>query len=161
MTLTPLQIKVGRALLGISQGELADSVGVALQTINFIERGANRNVKVDTFERISKFFYSRGLQPSPNGSMEFAPTDTVLKTKGKLGFIAFMKDVAEVAESTDGNIEICVSGVDEKIFQKWCGEYLDSHITRMNKLRDRLRFRIIVQRGDHNRVASSYAEYKS
>jgi len=58
--LAPL-IKAARALLGITQAELAAKAGVSLATLNNIERGTHTDPRISTIRKIRKALEESGV----------------------------------------------------------------------------------------------------
>lgn len=66
------QIKAARAMLGLSQKDLAKKAGIAIATLNNIERGAQKDPKVSTMKAIQHALEHEGimfLNDEPLGSM--------------------------------------------------------------------------------------------
>lgn len=62
--LTGTQIKTLRNQLNLSQQELAEKADVSLITISNIERGKQKNPKIQTLQRISDVFSEMGFTPA-------------------------------------------------------------------------------------------------
>jgi predicted transcriptional regulator len=58
--ITPEQIRAGRALLGITQAELADKAGISTTGLNNIERG-NADPKASTLRAIEASLTEAGI----------------------------------------------------------------------------------------------------
>lgn len=59
--MTPAQCRAGRALLGITQGKLADAAGLGLSTVVDFERG-RRRVSLDAVQAILMALESAGVE---------------------------------------------------------------------------------------------------
>lgn len=59
--LTVPQIKAARAILGMSQKQLASNAGIAVATLNNIERGAQTDPKTSTMRAIQHAFEQHGI----------------------------------------------------------------------------------------------------
>ena len=66
--ITPIQLYQARQLLGLSQEEIAQSVGLSRQSYSKIEKGGD--TLVSKYYDIISFFEKRGLQFLENGSVE-------------------------------------------------------------------------------------------
>ena len=60
--LTIPQIKAARAILGISQKQLASAAGIAVATLNNIERGAQTDPKTSTMRAIQQALEQQGIE---------------------------------------------------------------------------------------------------
>lgn len=69
--ITPAQMKAARAMLGISQKDLARKAGVAVATLNNIERGAQTDPKISTLKAIRQALEKMGIEftSSPLGDI--------------------------------------------------------------------------------------------
>lgn len=56
------QIKAGRAMVGLSQQELAQKAGISVATLNNIERGAQTDPKLSTLSAIRRALESCGVE---------------------------------------------------------------------------------------------------
>lgn len=62
MMLTPEQIKAARAMLNLSQKQLAEKAGIAIATLNNIERGAQTDPKTSTVKAIQQSLEAEGIE---------------------------------------------------------------------------------------------------
>ena len=82
----------------------------------------------------------------------------VLHFEGRDGFAEFRKDV--LAEAKISSIDICVSDVDDRLFDKWGeGEVNDNYRSSMERIKNK-RCRILCRKGDTHFPASGFAEYR-
>ena len=160
MPISVTQIKAARVLLDWTQKDLADQSGVNRDTVANIESG--RNVpQQDTYQKVVGAIEAAGI--------EFLPGDGVRRKEagvttyeGRDGFALFRKDV--LAEAKKGNPDICVSNVDERLFDKWGeGEVNDNYRTAMSELvksNGDIKARFLVKKGDRNLAAKGHALYR-
>ncbi|MCK6417629.1 MAG: helix-turn-helix domain-containing protein [Alphaproteobacteria bacterium] len=151
------QIRAARALLDWSQSDLADRAGLSQTGIARIENGTNQP-NSSTLAKIEAAF--------EKGSIEFLGLSGVrLKTgeiktfRGQEGFRAFMDDVYETARDKGG--EICLFNGVPRFFSKFLGEeWYQMHSARMQQIKDKFTFKIIVREGDEHTIAQGFAEYR-
>ena len=151
------QIRAARALIGWSQGELAQESGLSQTGIARIENGTNQP-NSSTIGKITSAF--------DRADVEFIGETGVKKRVGEVrtlrgadGFRAFMDDVFETVRHQGG--EICVFNVDEKNWIKWMGqENYDRHAQRMKSIDTPYNFKIIVEENDWFFIANEVAEYR-
>jgi transcriptional regulator with XRE-family HTH domain len=155
MTITPAQSRSARALLYLSQSEVSDKAKVDQSQLSKFEN-PNSEVLLSyaSLQKIEHFYISKGL--------EFIEGDGVrrrvvgmMELQGANGFKDFIDNVYETVK---GGGDICVSNVDEKLFERWQGEYAHDYLSKMEKVKD-LRFRVLVQEGD-TYFTAKYAQYR-
>lgn len=152
--MTPDIIRGARNLLDMSQAELAEEVGINLQTIRRIESG--EDTKASTMEAILRVFAEKGLEITENKIEKIGRK--VREYHGRSGFCEFMNDVSKTVGRVGG--ELCVSNVDEEKFGYWLGEHKDEHKARMAAVNKNYYFKVLVQEGDDYFAGSKYAEYR-
>lgn len=159
LLITPAQCRAARALLNWSQPELAERCGMHVQTISAFEG----NVGSPTKRTLERVFYTLDA-----AGVEFMPQDGVrnkvqgvVTYLGRDGYDAFTWDVASTVEMMGGNL--CVSNVREEWFSSARSPKVDvayrKKMTEIQK-RNNFNFRILVQEGDTNFIASAYAHYR-
>lgn len=160
MSITKNQIAAAMALLGISQSELAENINLSKPTVsNLLKNNSGWESKESTKRKVVNYLLSRGIEfTEGNGVRECS---SLITLSGHDGFVDLMKMVLSSATSPDA--DICVSGVDERLFTKWEGEYLYAYLKEIVKLHKEysFNFRIIVEENDDYKVASEYAEYRT
>lgn len=150
------QMRAARALLDLSQEEVAHAIHVATNTFSKIENGKS-GISVEHMRDIQRFYESHGV--------EFIPGDGVRKRQGLIveyngaeGFRSFMDDVYETVKVQGGLI--CIHNVRPDNWIKWLGkEWNTFHTERMLKIRKSFEFRITIKQGDHN-FLGKHAEYR-
>jgi transcriptional regulator with XRE-family HTH domain len=155
--ITTAQIRGARGILNWSQGDLSDRTDISATSIGSIENGLTQP-RESTLTLIQKAFEDAGI--------EFLPNDGIRKKsglinffRGEKGFADFYDDVYHTALSLKGEATFLVNNVDEEIFLKWGKDFFKPHSERMSKLSG-IKYKILVQDGDTNFAASSYAEYR-
>ena len=151
------QIRAARALLGWSQGELAERAGLSQTGIARIECAAHLPT-MTTLEKIMAAFDVVGI--------EFLGTDGLRRRRGAVrvlegreGFKTFMDDVYETVSAVGG--QICLFNARPDNWIKWLGEdWYKSHAERMRAIRDRFDFKVTAREGDARFIGEGFAEYR-
>jgi len=156
------QIRAARALIGWSQGELADRSGLSQTGIARIENGTN-HPNSSTVDKIIKAFDTHDIEfIGENGVKK--RTNEIRTLRGKNAMSDFLDDVYEtsVEHGTIKNpTEVFLSNVVHTNWVKWMGpERWEKHTKRMIKHKDLMDVRIIIKEGDSNFLTSEYSEYK-
>ncbi len=157
--ITPRQIRAARALLGWEAVVLAEKAGVTKEAISRIE-GEKVRPHESTLAKILRAFNDAGVEFTPNTGVQLKPQNVEV-LEGTPGFLRFYDCVYEHLSAYGG--KVCVSGVNERLFVKYQGDFADVHMDRMAELvkrRDDILMRILVKEGDYNFVASKYAQYR-
>ncbi len=151
------QIRAARALLNIPQEEVEIHTGLSKRYQSEIENERTSG-KADAINKLELFYTSRGLEFMNNDGVRRNPTGLRI-LKGKRGFQEFYDDIYHTARQ--GKAEITLfNGVSDLVLDALGREFLDMHIDRMIEIKDRFRFRVIVEEGDRAFMGSSYCEYK-
>ncbi len=153
--ITPTQMRAARAMLDVSQGHVAEYLGIAANTLSKIESGQS-DVSMSRMSDIQRFYEREGIEFTNNDGVQ-RRTGGVVTYSGRNDFLDFMDDVYNTVK--DGG-EILVNNVAEVEFLRWMGEDVTSHMVRMSNIKN-LSFKILVKEGDENTVASNYAKYRS
>ena len=165
MDITKEQLRGAMGLLGINQTELCKLAKVSPPTIvNVFKDGQSNDdyeTKGSTIKKLINAFEDKGIEFIPYG-VQLKPKETITQYRGHTGFVQFMKDVADTAERLGADCDICVSNVDETLFEKWQGDYAEIYLSRMATASKKTGFksRIIVKEGDYYCTAVNYAEYR-
>jgi len=154
------QIRAARALLDWSQSDLADHAGLSQTGIARIENGTNKP-NTQTVEKIMAAFDRSDIEFIGSSGLR-KKADHIRTLRGKEGFRDFIYDVYETIRKDNEEDSICVSNVNERMFDKWQDTHRDDYLYKMHKLYDekKFAFKILVQDGDEHHVAR-YAQYKS
>lgn len=143
--ISPLQAKLARIALGMSQQDVADHFDKSHSFISQLENGIS-DPQVSNMQKLQAFYESQG--------MEFLDGDGLRRSKqqiqrfeGVQGFKAFMDDVYETACRHGG--DICLFNTQPALWHRHLGvEWYDMHNRRMQALGDRIRVRIALREGD-------------
>ncbi len=155
--ITTAQIRGARGVLNWSQGDLSERTGISSTSIGSIENGLTQP-RDSTIQLIQKAFEDCGIEFLPNDGIR-KKTGFINFYRGENGFSDFYDDIYETAKALNKPLEFLVSNVDEQEFMKWGKEVFDPHSKRMNDLGN-ISYKILVQEGDTNFIASAYAEYR-
>lgn len=155
--LTPAQCRAARALLNWSQPNLAKRCGMHVQTISAFESETGTPTR-RTLTKITDTLEQGGIEFLPNdGVGRRASPITVYR--GTEGFRAFMDDVYEGAKEYGG--DICLLNAKPENWTKWLGqEWYENHTKRMQKLLDRINFKVTCKEGDTNFIGGKHSEYR-
>lgn len=154
--ITPTQMRAARAMLDVSQGHVAQYLGIAANTLSKIESGQS-DVSGTRLADIQRFYEREGVEFTANDGVQWK-TGGVETYKGRSGFLDFIDDVYETVKINGG--EIFVDNVDEDQFNKWAGEDTDKLIARFASVPN-LQSKILVEEGAKNLVNSTYTKYRS
>ncbi len=159
---TAAQLRAARGLLDWTRADLAKAANVSPETIKNIEHGTFRPQEATT-EAIISAFSAHDVEFADNEGVR-RRRDNVHVLNGVDGFKKFMDDVYQAAIAEAANPQkhqpICVSGVDERDFVRYLGEYSPLHTARMNKIND-LMIRVIIGSDDEYKIENSkYIVYR-
>lgn len=157
MSITIAQIRGARGILNWSQQDLAQRTGISATSIGSIENGQT-TPRASTTETIRTTFEKNDI--------EFLGLDGVRKRdsnfhtfEGEDGLRLFFDDVYETVKKSGGQVSL-FNGVPQKLID-WLGdEFYKSHIARMDEIKSSFNFKIIIEEGDDNFIANTFAEYK-
>lgn len=155
--ITANQLRAARALLDISQSEIAQAVGISANTISNIEKGTSRPAH-DTLSRLQGFFEMQGVEFTESEGVKRSQ-EKVTAYEGTDGFRKFMDDVYEVASAQGG--EICLMNAKPDNWIKWLGrEWYDNHTARMQTIVKKINFKVTIREGDYNFIGGRHSEYR-
>lgn len=151
------QIRAARALIGWSQGELADHAGLSQTGIARIENGTNQPNST-TIEKITTAFDSFDVEfLGENGVRK--RTGEIRTLRGKKGFRDFMDDVYEVAKEQGG--PICLYNAKPENWHLYLGEeWYQMHSERMQMIQDNYDFKVSVNEGEQTFIGKDFVEYR-
>ena len=152
------QIRAARALIGWSQGELADQSGLSQTGIARIENGTN-HPNSSTIEKITKAFDAVDVEFIGDSGVK-KRTNEIKVFRGKSGLIQFMDDVYKNASTVGGKMSFY--NVKPGNWTDVLGhEWWNAHVERMAKHKDKTEVRILIPEGNVNFISSAYgATYK-
>jgi transcriptional regulator with XRE-family HTH domain len=159
MQITIDQIRAARSLVNWTQQDLANAAGVVRDTVKNIENG--KTPHQDTLSKVVNALERANVEFTENEGVRKRNTG-VMTYQGKEGFAEFRKDVLE--EARKGEPDICVSNVDERLFDQWGeGEVNDHYRSTMRALMANdasIKRRILIKEGDDHTTATDNAEYR-
>lgn len=154
--ITPTQMRAARAMLDISQGVVAEHLGIAANTLSKIESGQS-DVSMSRNAEIQKFYEREGIAFTENDGVKWQ-ANQIVHYEGRDGIRDFFDDVYE--ESKKG-CEINLFNGSPDLLLEWLGEdYYKMHAERMKNLDSEIIFKIIVEEEVTNFIASGFAEYR-
>lgn len=154
--ITPTQMRSARAMLDVSQGYVAEHLGIAANTLSKIESGQS-DVAMSRMTEIQRFYEREGIAFVENEGVKWN-NNQIIKYEGQVGIRKFFDDVYE--EASQGCEINLFNGVPELLI-KWLGDdFYKMHAQRMAKLENKIVFKIIVEESVTNFIASGFAEYK-
>ncbi len=157
--ITGRQIRAARGLLRWRVEDLSQKTGLTREAITRIEDDSVQP-REGTIAKIVRAFNENGVEFTENQGVRLKPQNVEV-LEGTSGFLRFYDHVYKYLSEYGGLV--CVSGVNEKLYVKYQGDFADVHMDRMAELvkrRDDLMMRILVEEGDYNFVASDYAQYR-
>ncbi len=151
------QIRAARALIGWSQGDLADKSGLSQTGIARIENGTN-HPNSTTIEKITTAFDAADVEfIGENGVKK--RSGEIEKFRGKTGLIQFMDDVYNTARTCGGKFSF-YNIVPENWLETLGGDWWNKHVERMREHNYKTNIRIMVPEGNVDFISSGYANYK-
>lgn len=158
--MTPDQLRMARAKLDLDQSEVADAVGLNVKTLRNYEKGEGSPSAVN-FDKLKTFYQYKGVEFTDFNGVREQPSG-IIKYQGAAQFREFYDDIYAVARkgSADRPVQIGIfNGVSELVGQ-WLGDHLGVQVERMQKIKERFDFRVIVEEGDNAYMGASYCDYK-
>lgn len=151
------QIRAARALIGWSQGDLADHADLSQTGIARIENGTNKP-NSQTLAKIKAAFDRADVEFIRDSGVK-KRTGELRTLKGAEGFRRLMDEVYEAAKQGDENI--CLFNGMPTEFREWLSpDWYAVHAERMRNVRPGCYVKIIVKEGESNLIASDFAEYR-
>ncbi len=157
MRLTGPQIEAAMALAGITREVMSVEAKIAKKTLNDTLSGKTA-YREETIRKIRGILEGRGI--------EFLPDDGVKRHIGIMdriiGSDALKRLFDDVYETVKEGGDLCVSGVDEKLFAKFnvSEEEAQIHRARMTAIKDKIKFRVLLREDDYYFRNDSYIEYR-
>ncbi len=153
------QIRAARALVDMSQDELAEAAGLTPQAIRKIE-ASKVTPREGTISDIMKVFRNRRIEFMDNQGVRFIPED-VRVLSGNAGFERFTNLIYSYLQISGGVIR--QNGIRESYFEECNAAISATHRKRMAPLvqsRKDIFVRAILPHGDKNFISTDYAEYR-
>ncbi|MGE0109938.1 MAG: helix-turn-helix domain-containing protein [Bdellovibrionales bacterium] len=157
--ITGNQIRAARALIGMSQDELAEETGLTPQAIRKIEAGSV-TPREGTLDDITNAFYKKRIEFTDNSGVRFIPED-VRVLNGNHGFEVFTDLIFSTMQISGGMIR--QNGIPEAYFESCNDAIAAKHRNRMGPLvqsRRDILVRTILSHGDTDFISTDYAEYR-
>ncbi len=160
MAISALQARAARTMLKLDGNSVVEATGISKTPLYQFE-AEGKGLSLEKRNTLQKFYESRGIEFLDYDGVRPRPSSTILHLEGQEGFKVFMHDVMSVAQTQGG--DICVSGVDEREFEKWQGSYAEEYLRAMEQIREKnpFTFRILIREHDDYFTASAYAQYKA
>jgi len=157
MDITPKKVRGARAMLGLSQAELAKRAGLSKLTINDYEN-ETKSPRQTTLTDIKRTLEEMGIEFTRYGVQEKHDLVTVLEDKDSV--IRFFDDVYYIMREEGG--ELLEYGINEERFDELQGDTARPHILRMSQLQKTNNYtcRCLISENDDNVSECSYAEYR-
>ena len=150
------QMRAARALLDMSQSDVAEAIGISKNALSNIESGQS-HPPATRVEHIKTFYESRGVEFTSGDGVRRRQAQ-IVEYNGADGFRAFMDDVYTTVKEHGGLI--CVHNVAPDNWVKWLGpEWNTFHTERMLKIEKKYEFRITIKQNDRN-FLGKHVEYR-
>ncbi len=154
--ITPTQMRAARAMMDVSQGHVADHLGIAANTLSKIESGQS-DVSMSRMSDIQRFYEREGIVFLENDGVKWNSNQIIIY-EGQIGIRDFFDDV--YAEAQNGCEINLFNGVPHLLI-KWLGDdFYKMHAQRMGELKEKIIFKIIVEETEANFIAGGFAEYR-
>lgn len=151
------QCRAARNLIDWSIGELAKKAHVSEQTISRFESNKDVETKAVSIQKMQTALEAGGVEFLPGEGIR-KKTGEVLTLQGREGFVAFMTDVMEEAQK--GNLEICVSNVDEHNWENNLPREFAEHYREQMAKAKGLVSKVLVKEDDDFYTAQDFAKYR-
>jgi transcriptional regulator with XRE-family HTH domain len=144
-------------MLDVSQGHVAEHLGIAANTLSKIESGQS-DVSMSRMSEIQRFYEREGIAFTENDGVKWSREEIQIY-EGQDQFNAFMDDVYETAKTVGG--EFCVFNAKPDNWIVMMGEEsYKNHSNRMAELGDKIHVKITAKKGNHNFISKAFAKYK-
>ena len=156
------QLRAARGLLDWTRADLAKAANVSPETIKNIEHGTFRPQE-QTAQAIVKAFEVHSVEFTDDEGVK-RRQNAVMRFKGSDGFKSFMDDVYAAAQdpsaAVGGDKPIYVSNIDDRLFVKHLGSYMETHAQRMDALKN-VKVCALIKEQDYFKIPDcSYPEYR-
>ena len=152
------QLRQAKAMLNLDQATVCDACGINKATLSNIENEKSVG-NATTISALQLFYESNGLEFIDGDGVRRSSTG-LKRYKGSAEFREFYTDIYNTVKGQENNDIWIYNGVSELVFQHLGQEFLNMHVDRMIKIKDRFRFRVVVKEGDDSFLGSTYCEYK-
>ncbi|MDR3613043.1 MAG: helix-turn-helix transcriptional regulator [Candidatus Obscuribacterales bacterium] len=156
-SLSSAQVRMARALLGVSRDDVEAATGIAKQTLLRIENNAVKP-RDETLKLLLNYFEGLGIEFQKNDGVARRETN-IRRFSGPYAITDLLEDVYETVIK-DGSGKICISSCDEEVVGKYYTIRGEQHSVRMARIADKISCRALLKEGDHNHPYTSYVEYR-
>ena len=158
MTITGNQIGAAMRLLQLTNQDVMSGADVSVVTMTRVLKGDM--VKETTRKQVVDFLRQSGIDFLEHEGVRKRPRTSIMQYEGNDGFISFMKDV--ISTVSENGAEVCVSGVNERLFADAIGDYIEEYLAEITKATKMsgAKFNVIIKEGDIYNPASDYAKYR-
>ncbi len=154
--ITPTQMRAARAMLDVSQGHVAEYLGIAANTLSKIESGQS-DISMSRNAEIQRFYEREGIAFGENDGVRWE-SNQIIQYEGQIGIREFFDDVYSEANA---KCDIFLFNGVPNLLIKWLGEdFYKKHSERMQKIEEKGKFKIIVEENETNLIAGKIAEYR-
>ena len=150
------QIRAALSLLLWENEDLARACDITAQTVSNIKRGTTRP-QPRILQAMRQALENNGIEFLDHSGVRLRPEGVDIFL-GREGFLR-LYNLIVARVSVYGGL-ICVSGVDERLFLKYQGDFAQPYMKRMAelvKMRKDIQMKILIKEGDTNFAASDYA----
>lgn len=155
--ITPTQMRAARAMLDVSQGHVAEYLGIAANTLSKIESGQS-DVSVSRNADIQRFYEREGIAFTDNDGVKWSKEEIMIY-EGAEQFGDFLDDIYETARDVGG--ELCLFNAKPDNWIQLAGkEKYDAHSSRMAGLENNFKVKITVKSGNTDFISGAFAEYR-
>jgi len=146
--ITPTQMRAARAMIDVSQGHVAEHLGIAANTLSKIESGQS-DISMSRNSEIQRFYEREGIAFTENDGVRW-DENLVTVLEGEDANYTVLNDIYDSLKDTGGEILIAgLSEVSKEDKQKY--GFLVDHIERLKKVG--ITERMIIEEGDDNIIA--------
>lgn len=154
--ITPTQMRAARAMIDVSQGYVAEHLGIAANTLSKIESGQS-DVSMSRMSEIQRFYEREGIAFVEGEGVKWN-SSPIIKYEGQIGIREFFDDVYKVSSN---GCEINLFNGVPALLVKWLGtDFYKMHAERMSEIQDKFDAKIIVEDTETNLIAGGFAEYR-
>ena len=156
---SPAQLRSALGLLNWENNDLAKACQITPQSVSNIKRGATRP-QPRILASIRRVLEMQGIEFLDHSGVRLKP-EGVEVFQGRKDFRRFYDLLHD--RMLHHHAGVYVSGVDERQFEEYLGDYAAVHIGRMKELlrqRRKLDFKVMLCEGDTHFLGSSYIAYR-
>lgn len=155
--ISPTQMRAARAMLSLSQGDVAKSLGIAANTLSNIESGQS-DAPASRLKEIQEYYEREGLEFIEGDGVRKKQA-TVVRLSGQDGLITLMNDIYDFATIQGG--EICLFNAKPENWFKWLDvDWYKERAERLLQYADNFEMKSTVIEGNTHFLGSSYQRYR-